>query len=144
MAGSGGQPDEGKEEFGEDVEGFGTGGGRPKGIRALFKSFVQAVLLFGEEAWVLTPWMEQALSSFQNRVERRITGGKPRRRGGGSWYYPPLAAAIAEVIFGEIRDFFTRRQNMVVQYIATRPSLDLCERSVRRPVSWVYWRWWYQ
>ena len=43
----------------------------------------QAVLLFGAETWVLTPRMERALDSFQNRVARRLTGGQPRIQGMG-------------------------------------------------------------
>ena len=49
-----------------------------------FKAVVQAVLMLGAETWVLTPRMERALSSFQHRVVRRITGRKPKRRGDGS------------------------------------------------------------
>ena len=33
---------------------------------------------------------------------------------------------------------------MVVQYIATRPILDLCEQAIRRTGAWVYRRWWEQ
>ena len=33
---------------------------------------------------------------------------------------------------------------MVAQYIVTRPILDLCERSDRRPGAWVSRRWWEQ
>ena len=50
-----------------------------------FKAVTQAVLLFGAETWVLTPNMERALSSFQHRVARRLTGRQPRIRGDGSW-----------------------------------------------------------
>ena len=38
-----------------------------------FKAVVHVVLLFGSETWVLTPRMEQAMSSFQHRVARHIT-----------------------------------------------------------------------
>ena len=31
---------------------------------------------------------------------------------------------------------------MVDRYIKTRPILDLCERSARRPGAWVSRRWW--
>ena len=31
-------------------------------------------------------------------------------------------------VFEEIGVYITRRQNMVTQYIATRPILDLCEK----------------
>ena len=51
---------------------------------------------------------------------------------------------MAEVVFEEIRVYVTRRQNMVAHYIATRPIMDLCERSVLRLCVWVSWRWWYQ
>ena len=31
---------------------------------------------------------------------------------------------------------------MFVQYIATRPILDLCKKTVQRPGAWVASRWW--
>ena len=40
-----------------------------------------------------------------------------------------------------IRKSVTKRQNMVAQYIATRPILDLCERATRRPGARVYRQW---
>ena len=40
---------------------------------------------------------------------------------------------MADSGFKGIGIYITRRQNMVAQYIATRPILDLCERSARRP-----------
>ena len=43
-------------------------GAEPKVLRHFFKAVVQAVLLFGEEMWVLTPRMERDLSIFQYRV----------------------------------------------------------------------------
>ena len=80
---------------------------------------------------------------FQKRVARRINGKQPqRRRKDGSREYPPLAEALREAGFKGIRKLVTRRQNMVMQYIATRPFLDLYERDTRRPVSRVSLRWW--
>ena len=84
------------------------------------------------------------LNSFQHRVARWITGRQTRRRGYGSWYYTLLTASMEEAGFKEIGTYVTRRQNKVAQYIATRPILDLCERSARRPGLWLYWRWWEQ
>ena len=62
--------------------------------------------------------------------------------GGGRWYYPPLAVAMAEAGFEEIGTYVIRRHNMAAQYIATRPILDLCERSSRRTGSCVCRQWW--
>ena len=55
-----------------------------------FKEIVQAMLIFGSETWVMTPYMERALRKFQHRVALRITGRHPRRREEEGWDYPPL------------------------------------------------------
>ena len=51
---------------------------------------------------------------------------------------------MLEAGFEGIGKYITRRQNVVAQYIATRPIMDLCERSDRRPGGRVYRRWWEQ
>ena len=43
-------------------------GADPKISGHFYKAVVSAVLLFGEEKWVLTPRMDRDLSSFQHRV----------------------------------------------------------------------------
>ena len=51
---------------------------------------------------------------------------------------------MVEAGFEGIEKYITRRQNMVAQYIATQPILDLYERSARRPGVRVSRRWWEQ
>ena len=119
-------------------------GADPKVSGNFFKAVTQAVLLFRAETWVLNPRMERALSSFKQRVARRLTGRKLRRRVGGSWEYPSSEEAMTESGFKGIRTYITRRQNTVAQYIATRPIMDLYERSTRRPGAWVSQKWWEQ
>ena len=46
--------------------------------------------------------------------------------------------------FEGTRKAVTRRQNTVVQCIATRPILDLCDQATHRVGARVYQRWWYQ
>ena len=46
--------------------------------------------------------------------------------------------------FGRNRKDVTRRQNTVVQYIATQTILDLCERATQREGARVSRRWWDQ
>ena len=51
---------------------------------------------------------------------------------------------MVESGFERIGKYITRRQNTVARYIATRPIMDLCERSSRRPGTKVSPRWWEQ
>ena len=51
---------------------------------------------------------------------------------------------MVESGFNGIGKCITRRQNTVEQYIATRPIMNLCDRSVRRPGARVSLRWWEQ
>ena len=90
-----------------------------------FKAVVHQVLLFWAETWVVSPRMEQALSSFIHGAARRITGRQPRRGWGGKWFYPSLEVAMKEAGFTDVRTSINRRQNTVAQYIALRPLLDL-------------------
>ena len=105
--------------MGEIVANFDPGGGRYKGVGEFFKAVTQAVLLFGVETWVLTPRMERALSSFQQRVVQWINGRQPRRWGDGSWEYPSLEEAMVEAGFEGVGTYITRSQNTVAQYIVT-------------------------
>ena len=51
---------------------------------------------------------------------------------------------MAETGFEGIGTYITRRQNTATQYIATRPILDLYERSARKPGERVSWKLWEQ
>ena len=53
----------------------------PKISGFFFEAVVHVVLLFGSDMWVLTPWVERALDSFQHRVMIRLTRRQTRRRG---------------------------------------------------------------
>ena len=119
-------------------------GADPRVSGMFFKTVFQAVLLFGSETWVLTPHMEWDMDSFQHRFPRRITGSHPRRWGEGGWEYPPLTSAMEETVSKETGVYIQKRQNTAAQYIATRPILNLCERSVWRLGAWVSRRWWKQ
>ena len=105
-----------------------------------YKAVAQAVFLFRAETWVITPQMKRALDSFQHRVARRLTRRHQRIWGYGSWAYQPFEEAMGKAGFYGIRKSVTRRQNTVVQYIATRPIIDLCERSTWQTGLRVYRR----
>ena len=74
----------------------------------------------------------------------RISGQQPRRGRDGKWFYPSLEGAMKESGFQEIRTSINNRQNMVAQYIATQPLLDLCEGTKQIGGARVGMRWWDQ
>ena len=48
-----------------------------------FKTTVKAVLIFGAETWVVTPYMGRFLGGFQDQVLRRLTVRLPRSKTDG-------------------------------------------------------------
>ena len=123
---------------------LGREGEDPKVSGTFYIAVTQQVLLFGAETWVLTAKMKKALDAFQGREARKLTGRHPQRGRDGEWYYPSLAGAMKEAGIVWIRTLILRRQNTVAQFIATRPILDLCEKSNIRPGAQVTRRWWEQ
>ena len=103
---------------------------------------VQVVLLFGSETWVLTPRLEKDLAGFQHRSAQRMAGMGPKRQPDRMWVYPPIGVALAMVGLWEIGLYIARCQNMVAQYIVTRPIMELCLAADRKPVMSLSRRWW--
>ena len=87
---------------------------------------VKAVLLFGYNTGVLSPWLKKYLKGFNHRSERRMTGIGTKRQRYVTWVYPTIGAALSTVGLEEIGVYIACRQNTVTQYIATRPIMDLC------------------
>ena len=58
----------------------------------LYVSVVQVVLLFGYEAWVLTPWSEKALAGFHHWAARRMVGMGPKSHPDRTCMYPRIGA----------------------------------------------------
>ena len=51
---------------------------------------------------------------------------------------------MGEVGFEDMGSYFLKRQDTVVQYIAARTILDLCEKTLQRPGYWIARIWWDQ
>ena len=70
---------------------------------------VQAVLLFGSETWVLTPWLEKSIEGSHHRAERRITGMFPKCHRDRTWVYLPIGVALEMVGLEEIGVYISLR-----------------------------------
>ena len=89
-----------------------------------YVAVVQVVLLFGSETLVITPQMDNYLEDFHHSAVRRLAVMVPKHQQDGTWLYPPIGVALATVGLDEIGVHISRHQNMVAQYISTRPIMD--------------------
>ena len=64
------------------------------------------------------------------------------RQRDGTWVYPLIGVALAMVGLEHIEVYINRHQNMVTQYISTRPIMDLCISVERNPVMRLSRQWW--
>ena len=71
-----------------------------------------------------------------------MVGMGPKHQRDGTWVYPPIGAAIEIVRLNEIGVCIESQQNMVPQYIATSPIMDLCLATERNPGLRLSRRWW--
>ena len=92
------QPQEGAAEVGVADTGVGVRGSICPDFRNVICAIFKAVLLYGLEAWVMSPRIGGGLGSFYQRVESIITGPKPQMVLDGRWVYPPLAEAMADAV----------------------------------------------
>ena len=96
---------------------------------------VQAVLLYRSETWVMKLHIGRFWGGLHHRVAHRLTERQPQRRWDGEWLYNPLAEATIEAGLQEVETYVSCRQNTVIQFISTRPILDLCLAVERHPGS---------
>ena len=85
--------------------------------RFFFKAFVQLVLLFGADTWVVTPHMGWVLGGFQYQVARRLRGRLPLRRLEGRWGYTLAEVTRDNEGFDLMETYIWQRQNTFVHYI---------------------------
>ena len=117
-------------------------GARPQVFRFLFKAFVQLVLLFGTQNWVVTPHMVRYLGGFQYQVVRVLMGRIPWCSLEVRWEDTLMEAARAEAGFETMKTYIRQRQNMVAQYIVMKSIMELCEAAERNQGARVEMRWW--
>ena len=111
-------------------------------VGRFYVEVLQAVLLFGYETWVLTPWLEKSLKGFHHRAVRCMAGMGPKNQRYGTWVYTPIGAVLTLVGLEKIRDYIFCCQNMVAQYIITCHIMELCLVAEWKPGMRLSRRWW--
>ena len=113
-------------------------------VGRFYVAAVKAVLLFGSEAWVLTPRLEKSSEGFHLQVVRRMAGMGTKRHRDGTCLYTTIREALEMVGMEKIRVYTIRFQKKGTQYIETRPIMDLCLSEERNTGLRLSMQWWYQ
>ena len=71
-------------------------------------------------------------------------GGQPQQGRDGVWLYPLMEDAMAEAGLQEVQTYVSYCHNTVVQFIVTRPIMDLCLAVENRPGRRMSKRQWQQ
>ena len=108
-----------------------------------YQAVVAAVLLYGSESWVISPYDLRALEGFRVEAARRLTGMRPKKRG-ETWVYPKSADVLREARLKTIREYIAKRRQTVLRTIVDRPILEECRGAERRRGSPVRLYWWEQ
>ena len=87
---------------------------------------VQATLIFGAETWFMTPKLGMTLGGFHHWVACRLVIMQTRQDITSRLVYPPMYASMTSVRLEELETYVLRHQNIIAQYIATCPILELC------------------
>ena len=107
----------------------------------IFKAFVQAILLFGSETWVVTPHIVRTLGGFHNWVAHSLTGKNPQWHPDVRCIYQPLIEDLEATILSLVEECTTRCHNTVSQYTTPWLVLDTCMGTERMVVSGLPMRW---
>ena len=101
----------------------------------IYVAVVQVIFLYGLDTWVMTLHIRRVLGRFHRKVVCRLTGRQTIRGQDGGWVYTPAEESMAEAVLQEVENYFYRKQNTAAYFISTRPIMDLCLTSGRRPGS---------
>jgi hypothetical protein len=95
----------------------------------IYKSIVEAVLLFGAETWVLSKAMETKLQSFHHRCARAIAGRYITKNPDDTWTCPPTDEILKEAGLCTIQESIRKRQVAAKPYARNLPIYKKCEAS---------------
>jgi hypothetical protein len=96
-------------------------GANPKVMATVFKTVMQAMLLYGSESWVLSLTMGKKLHSFHQRWAQYITGQHILRQNPDkSWTCPSSSSVLLKAGLWSIQEYIQRRHSTVKKYAQSK------------------------
>ena len=107
-----------------------------------YRAVVHAVLIFGEETWILLAAMSRKTEGMHLGFFRQVTGKKDKCQRGKTWRSAAAAKVLKESGTQTLGEYIDKRQATVTEWVLLRPILDTCdmetgyERGGRRHEPW--------
>ena len=102
------------------------GRGRPLGDGNFYRAVVQAIILYGLEAWVISVAMGRKIEGSHIVLVRQIMGKQARRIGDGMWETPGEEVVLEAVGMQSEMVYIGKRQATMAQWLALQPQLKVC------------------
>ncbi len=116
----------------------------PHACVIFYKATMQLILLFGSEAWILSPSSLKFLEEFHIRAAWRMTGKRQVKLRDGAWMYPNLAQVLEDAGLKTVAHYIAIQRQHIADYIVNKPIFSTCVEGGRRQGSSTRHFWWEQ
>jgi hypothetical protein len=89
----------------------------PRSATSIYKTVIQAVLLYGSETWKMSQAIIIKLNNFHRRCARHIAGQHIRPIDDGKWEYPRTEEILERTGLEQIEKYITQRRIQVMEYL---------------------------
>ncbi len=108
-----------------------------------YQAIVQAVLLYGSKALVISRTALARLKGFHIRAAYRMAKEhKPKRGPGNVWIYPRSEYVLKECGMKTMGEYIAICRQTIAAYVATRPIFTECRRGERKRGGVPHQWWW--
>jgi hypothetical protein len=97
-----------------------------------YTATMQVVLLYGSEAWSLSPMSIKRLEGFHICAAWQMTGMRLEKKPDGSWLYPRSKDVLEAAGLQTIAHYMGMHRQTVANYIVNQTIWELCAGAVRR------------
>jgi hypothetical protein len=78
-------------------------------MTSVYRTVIQAVLLYGSESWVLKQQMERSLESFHHKCARYIMGQHIQKNTDGTWTCPVSSEVLEKAHLLTIQTYIEKQ-----------------------------------
>lgn len=114
-----------------------------KVVTSVYRTIIQALLLYGSETWVLSQKTLHKLEVFHRRCARCLTGRIIHQAPSGEWIYPNTEEVLKQAGLESIENYIKVRRKQVAKYLGPESkTITDMENSLDVDINWETVSWW--